>query len=36
MRDGEIVDEVSLDHAGDADHSAAVAVLVERLGKLDL
>jgi putative ABC transport system ATP-binding protein len=36
MRDGEIVDEVSLDHAGEADHSAAVAVLVERLGKLDL
>jgi putative ABC transport system ATP-binding protein len=36
MRDGEIVDEVALAHADDAGTPAAVGVLVERLGKLDL
>jgi putative ABC transport system ATP-binding protein len=36
MRDGEIVDEVRLAHGDEAGTPAAVAVLVERLGKLDL
>ncbi len=36
MRDGEIVDEVALAQADDAGPPAAVGVLVERLGKLDL
>jgi putative ABC transport system ATP-binding protein len=36
MRDGEIVDEVALAQADDAGTPAAVGVLVERLGKLDL
>jgi putative ABC transport system ATP-binding protein len=36
MRDGEIVDEVRLTHGDEAGTPAAVGVLVERLGKLDL
>ncbi len=36
MRDGQIVDEVALSHGEDAGTPAAVGVLVERLGKLDL
>jgi putative ABC transport system ATP-binding protein len=36
MRDGEIVDEVTLAHAGDAGAPKAVSRLVARLGKLDL
>ncbi|MDQ6855868.1 MAG: ABC transporter ATP-binding protein [Candidatus Dormibacteraeota bacterium] len=37
MRDGEVVDEVTLSGGGDeAGTAAAVGVLVERLGKLDL
>ncbi len=36
MRDGQIVDEVILSHGDDAGTPAAVGVLVERLGKLDL
>jgi putative ABC transport system ATP-binding protein len=36
MRDGDIVDEVALAHEQDAGTPAAVSVLVERLGKLDL
>jgi putative ABC transport system ATP-binding protein len=36
MRDGEIVDEVTLAHSGDAGAPKAVSRLVARLGKLDL
>jgi putative ABC transport system ATP-binding protein len=36
MRDGEIVDEVRLTHGDEAGTPAAVGILVERLGKLDL
>jgi putative ABC transport system ATP-binding protein len=36
MRDGQIVDEVHLDHADEAGQRASVGTLVERLGKLDL
>jgi putative ABC transport system ATP-binding protein len=36
MRDGEIVDEVRLDHGDGADERAAVGQLVERLDQVDL
>jgi ABC-type lipoprotein export system ATPase subunit len=36
MRDGQVVDEVTLSRGEDAGTAAAVGVLVERLGKLDL
>jgi putative ABC transport system ATP-binding protein len=36
MRDGEIVDEVLLDHSDPAEERTTVGVLVERLDKLDL
>ncbi len=36
MRDGQIVDEVTLPHGDSAGTPAAVGLLVERLGKLDL
>jgi putative ABC transport system ATP-binding protein len=36
MRDGEIVDEVRLDHTAAGGHATAVGVLVQRLGKFDL
>jgi putative ABC transport system ATP-binding protein len=36
MRDGEVVDEVTLSRGAEAGTAAAVGVLVERLGKLDL
>ena len=36
MRDGEVVDEVGLEHGDGADERAAVATLVARLDKVDL
>jgi putative ABC transport system ATP-binding protein len=36
MRDGEIVDEVRLDHSAGADEGAVIGLLVERLDKVDL
>jgi putative ABC transport system ATP-binding protein len=36
MRDGEIVDDVRIDHSAGADERATVGLLVERLDKVDL
>jgi putative ABC transport system ATP-binding protein len=36
MRDGEIVDEVPLDHGDGADERSAVGILVDRLDRVDL